>query len=526
MALTLFPMLVAGILAPGVAIALVGSAIENTRYAALQAAAQERGALVLEADLNRYVLAQKEYLLRGDAESLEAVAQQETRLNQDLRELRGRQRTVADKELLDKLESDLALLRMTWPEAVERRRLDGPEAAANVVRGRERPVEEAAASLAGTNARQAEESLRRVEQAVDEARIWLPLLGLLALVSGSVLAWLTVRSITRPLPPLLAVSEAVAAGDLTIEPPPLSSVAELARLGESQRHMVLELRSIVTSLRDEATRISTSAAELSAVSQQDAGSAVQQATAVAQSTATMEELARTAEQIAELASRALQAAEVGREAAEASAAAVALSRERVTDLAREISELAARAHQIGGLADIIGEIAGRTHLLAINAAIESASAGENGRRFAIIAGQVKELADSSKAETVRVKALLSEMQAATERAVLATEAASREAEEGQGRAAHAAGSIATIVQSAQTIAMATQQQRSAAEQAVEAMVQLSGVAEQQADMGRQLAEAAGELDGAASTLQALTGRFRLATPTPDKPPAKPWDDQE
>src|SRR5439155_3186113 len=167
--------------------------------------------------------------------------------------------------------------------------------------------------------------------------------------------------------------------------------------------------------------------------------------------------------------------------------------------------LGEKSDQIGEMIEIVNGIADKTQLLAINAAIESAAAGEFGRRFAVVASQVKELADESKEATRPVKSIVSEIQTATNSLVLATEDATKEADVGSQLAARAGGAIDEIVAMIHTITLATQQQRAASERAENTMHDIAAVAQDSAASSAQAAEGAARLSVTAGELHALIG---------------------
>jgi methyl-accepting chemotaxis protein len=267
-----------------------------------------------------------------------------------------------------------------------------------------------------------------------------------------------------------------------------------------------------------ASELSAAAAELSATSQQQASGATEQASAVAEVTSTIEELgytsrqiAQSAEQVSDAASATLENLSQGQGAVDESVAAMERIKTKVQDVATRILALGERSQQIGEIIDLIDDISDETHLLSLNAAIEAAGAGEYGRRFAVVAAEVKNLANRTIAAAKEVKSVVAEIQAATSSAVMATEEGVKEVERGALLANRAGQVMDTIVmmaertvQSSQEINLATSQQQTASEQVVETMRDVAEVSRQTAAGARQMAEAAATLTAIAERLQDLT----------------------
>lgn len=266
------------------------------------------------------------------------------------------------------------------------------------------------------------------------------------------------------------------------------------------------------------SELSTAASELLAASHQQASGATQQASAVSEVSITIEELGSTArqiaaagEQVAEAASQTLENLSDGQEAVDKSIEAMERIRNRMRDVSSRVLNLGERSQQIGEIIDLINDLSDETHLLALNAAIEAAGAGEHGRRFAVVAAEVKSLANRALTAAKEVKGVIAEIQQATNSAVLAAEEGGKEVEVGV-ELAHSAGEVMnTIVlvaertaQSGAEISLATAQQQSASDQVVETMREIADVARQTAAGSRQMADAAQMLTAIAERLHGLS----------------------
>jgi methyl-accepting chemotaxis protein len=267
-----------------------------------------------------------------------------------------------------------------------------------------------------------------------------------------------------------------------------------------------------------ANELSAAASELQATSQQQASGATQQASAVSEVSTTVEELGATARQIAQSAEHVAQASQQtlehlsnGQAAVDESVQGMERIRARMQDISARVLSLGERSQQIGEIIDLIDDISDETHLLALNAAIEAAGAGEHGRRFAVVAAEVKSLANRTLAAAKEVKGVIAEIREANNAAVLAAEEGGKEVERGAELSYRAGQVMDTILmvaertaQSGAEIGMATAQQQSASEQVVEAMREIAEVARQSAAGSRQMAESAAMLTAIANRLNGMT----------------------
>lgn len=266
------------------------------------------------------------------------------------------------------------------------------------------------------------------------------------------------------------------------------------------------------------SELSEAATELLRASHEQASGASEQASAVSQVSTTIEELGSTArqiaiaaEQVAEAARQTLENLSEGQEAVDKSIQAMDRIRSRMQDVSARVLNLGERSQQIGEIIDLINDLSDETHLLALNAAIEAAGAGEHGRRFAVVAAEVKSLANRALAAAKEVKGVIAEIQQATNSAVLAAEEGGKEVAAGV-ELAHSAGQVMDAIvmvaertaQSSAEINLATAQQQSASEQVVETMREIADVARRTAAGARQVQDAAQRLTAIANRLHGLS----------------------
>jgi methyl-accepting chemotaxis protein len=330
----------------------------------------------------------------------------------------------------------------------------------------------------------------------------------LAIVSSTSLYSLTFFSIAA----LLALVTWQSSRSLTL------AVAQLGEQSDALLHSNEKLLEKNIQQVELGSELSEAAAQMQLASQQQASGATEQASAISEVSTTIEELGSTASQIAQSSGQVAEAAQQtlenlssGQDAVDESIQAMERIRARVQDVSERVLGLGERSQQIGEIIDLIDDISDETHLLALNAAIEAAGAGEHGRRFAVVAAEVKNLANRALVAAREVRGVIAEMRQATNSAVLAAEEGGKEVERGV-ELAHRAGQVMdTIVmmaertaQSAAEISLATAQQQSASEQVVETMRDVADVARQSAAGARQMADSAATLTAIADRLHGIS----------------------
>jgi methyl-accepting chemotaxis protein len=289
----------------------------------------------------------------------------------------------------------------------------------------------------------------------------------------------------------------------------------VAKVLETQRTFVREIN-------EAALRLSSSANEVLAASTQHETSSTEQAAAIHETTATMEELKHASAQIAEnagsvarVAEETLGAARSGQGAIQEFLQAMKLIRSGNVAVVESINKLSKRVERIGTVVEVIDEIADRSDLLALNAALEGSRAGEAGRGFSIVAAEMRRLSENVLESTKEIKNLISEIRESTHSAADAGVAAQKATEQGEKLGAVAAAAVDGILSgvqetsdAARVINLATQQQRTATEQVVASMSEIEDVTRQTTQASRQATSAAADLAQLANRLAELIKRFR------------------
>jgi methyl-accepting chemotaxis protein len=224
--------------------------------------------------------------------------------------------------------------------------------------------------------------------------------------------------------------------------------------------------------------IQASSTELQAAANQQATGAKEQTTAMHEITTTISELLATSRQIAESARRVSEIADQTAHAARAGDVTVTQGHDAIAAIRRQVElivshmlDLGKKSQQIGAVLDIVSELAEQTNILAINATIEAAGAGEAGRRFGVVADEIRKLADRVGGSTKEIRALIDDVRSAVNTTVMTTETGSKAVESGSdqfGRVASAfrqiVAQVATTTEAAKEIELSTKQQTSAVEQ--------------------------------------------------------------
>lgn len=319
--------------------------------------------------------------------------------------------------------------------------------------------------------------------------------------------------------------EHVAGGDLTatLALDDATGNDDLRVLGENLNRMTQNLRGMAQQVRSASAAVISASTEIQAAASQQVAGAAEQDAAITQTVATVEEVRQTVIQTAEraqtVAGTSQQASEVvssGSQAVSDTIEGMAVIQQRVESIAETILLLSERTQQIGDIIDTVDAIADQSKMLALNASIEAARAGEEGKGFAVVAMEVRQLAEQSREATARVGAILSEIQNATNTAVMVTEEGSKGADRGMqlaeraGDAIHElATTIANAAQASTQIAASAHQQTNGMDQLASAMMQIKQASTQTAATLRQTEQSVRDLMNMARQLEEAAARYQL-----------------
>uniref|UniRef100_UPI0030D87D4C HAMP domain-containing methyl-accepting chemotaxis protein n=2 Tax=Pseudomonas sp. EA_5y_Pfl2_R50 TaxID=3088691 RepID=UPI0030D87D4C len=345
---------------------------------------------------------------------------------------------------------------------------------------------------------------------------------LLALLVGVIAAVIITRQITRPLQETLAVVERIASGDLS-QNVTVTRRDELGVLQQGIARMGVTLRDLISGIRDGVTQIASAAEELSAVTEQTSAGVNSQkvetdqvATAMHEMTATVQEVARNAEEASQAAAAADGEAREGDKVVNEAIAQIERLANEVVRSTEAMSVLQQESDKIGSVMDVIKAVAEQTNLLALNAAIEAARAGEAGRGFAVVADEVRGLAQRTQKSTEEIEGLVAGLQNGTQQvsAVMNNSRALTDSSVALTRKAGASlenitRTVSNIQSMNQQIAAAAEQQSAVAEEISRSIINVRDVSEQTAAASDETAASSVELARLGGQLQQMVSHFRV-----------------
>lgn len=255
---------------------------------------------------------------------------------------------------------------------------------------------------------------------------------------------------------------------------------DLTMLGHNLNKMIDGLRSMAENVHQATNNIASASSEIMAATAQQNQGAAQQAASVSQTNTTVEEVRQTAEQtseralsVASVAKKAAEISEAGRLAVDNTVIGMNQIKDKVESIAENIVSLSEQTQQIGDIIQTVNDIAEQSNLLALNASIEAARAGEQGKGFAVVASEVKNLAEQSQQATAQVKAILSDIQRATDTLVMVTEEGTKGVDAGVTLANQAGHTIQQLSENISESARAAQQIVASAQQQAAGMDQIA-----------------------------------------------------
>ncbi|WP_267269272.1 methyl-accepting chemotaxis protein [Pseudomonas protegens] len=337
-----------------------------------------------------------------------------------------------------------------------------------------------------------------------------------------VFAWRLIRSITLPIDNALHAAEAIAEGNLT-QPITVDGRDEAGRLLQAMLTMQEKLRDTLQRISGSAGQLASAAEELNSVTDESARGLTRQnneieqaATAVNEMTSAVEEVARNAVSTSEASQNATQSAGDGRDKVQETVSAIERMTGDVQDTASLIGELANESRDIGKVLDVIRGLADQTNLLALNAAIEAARAGEAGRGFAVVADEVRALAHRTQQSTSEIERMIGSIQSGTEQAVESMRNSTERADSTLNIARSAGQSLDTINSAINeinernlVIASAAEEQAQVAREVDRNLVNIRDLSVQSTTGADQTRSASSELSILAADLNNLVTRFQL-----------------
>lgn len=344
----------------------------------------------------------------------------------------------------------------------------------------------------------------------------------LALLVGLIAAWVITRLIVGPLRSVIRVAQQIASGDLsaTVQ---VTRQDEIGQLMLAMQQMGAGLSSIVSGLQAGIEQLANSAQSLSAVTEQtnlevssQKEETEQVATAMNQMTATVHDVARNAEEAAQAAQTADDKVESGQQVVRQSMVRIEQLADSATSASSSIESLSAEIQNIGTVLSVIKSVAEQTNLLALNAAIEAARAGEQGRGFAVVADEVRALAKRTQQSTEEIERLVSTLRSAAQTSVQQIQSSGElvkmavsDALQTESALGSIAAAVSLIQQMNQQIAAAAEQQSSVAEEINRSVTSIRASADQSSLAMQGNAASSIELAQLGVELKGMVGHFRL-----------------
>ncbi|HDS09550.1 MAG TPA: methyl-accepting chemotaxis protein [Firmicutes bacterium] len=287
--------------------------------------------------------------------------------------------------------------------------------------------------------------------------------------------------------------------------------------------MIQNLKAIIKNIREAGLKIASSSSQILSASEELAAGAGEQAASVEETSSTVEEFATTAVQIAEnadivakLAEETLSVSQEGTKVMTDTLYSIEGIKTSSLNTSNRIRELGEKSNKIGNIVELIDEISGQTKLLALNASIEAAGAGEAGKRFGVVAVEIKKLAENVAESTEEIRNLIHEIQISINSSIMSTEDEIHKVQEGVLNAGRVNDLLIRIydmvgktTDAAKQISFATRQQKTAGEQVVVTMKDIASITKQSAYSTKEVMTSTEELNGLAEEFKMIVGNFEV-----------------
>lgn len=516
------------VLVSAIGFGIVVHFVNTVEDLALACQQQDLPRLLQSADISRNIenefASLRGFLLSGDQVSLQnyqRVSQENDKLE---RELQAITRSEAGKKAI----SELIALEDKYNEVADKKVIPLKQAGKDqealwIMNGElteiGRELRKKSQEYMDLREKQIQQAMGTSVSAASSAKATAVVISLLTALLGIGIGYLTARKIASQVKNMSRAAQQVAAGDLSLTVK-AESRDEIGNLAESLSTMVADLRNVVKKVQSNAEQVAAASEELTASADQSAQAANQVAGSIVEvasgaagqlkaanataevvesMSAGIEEIAASANQVANHSAKANTMAKDGGVSVQKAVDQMAQVEKTVDSSAQIVARLGDRSKEIGQIVDTIANIAGQTNLLALNAAIEAARAGEQGRGFAVVADEVRKLAEQSSDAAKQIGTLIVEIQADTGQAVTAMNDGTREVKVGT-EVVNAAGNsfkeiaafITEISEQIREISAAIQQMAGGSQQIVSSVKDIEGLSKRTADESENVSAATEE----------------------------------
>ncbi|MEN6586909.1 MAG: methyl-accepting chemotaxis protein [Sulfuricella sp.] len=348
------------------------------------------------------------------------------------------------------------------------------------------------------------------------------IVGAVSLALGLLLAMLAALHLVKRIRAVVAGVNSVAQGDLTVEIK-VDGHDEIGELAEAAREMRRQLHELASKVGAHAATVHGAAKEIVGAVESQAATSTEMSSSVAEITSTMEELSASSTQIAEHSKSVVDIANLTWENSKRGSEAMQMVLGRMGDIRtdnqnslQEIVELGAKSKEISKVMEIINAIADQTKLIAFNAALEASSAGEAGKRFSVVASEIRRLADSVTDSTGEIEAKIQEIQDSISRLVITSEKGASTIASGMEASTNTAQNLGDLVgaashtsSAAQQISLSTQQQKTASNQVVVALREIVTASSHTAQSIGRISQISHDMTAMSAELSELVQQFKL-----------------
>ncbi|MBZ0158321.1 MAG: methyl-accepting chemotaxis protein [Alphaproteobacteria bacterium] len=457
----------------------------------------------------------KNYLIRKDDGQIKGFRDSLERLRKQISIFEGLVEDAEEGEAVKKAKDALVFYEQSMKELVAARHgSDDVLAVDRSLQEADRALREALILLDEVATRNFKIDQQNLETAASRLKLFIAVSALLASLFSVVVSTYIIRRILSSVNAVGETARLASQGDLSHDVP-VYTADEIGEMAESFNQMMRNLRSIVGQIHAVTNTVASSSSQLAATVQQitrrvdeQSGRAAQVATSSTEMSQTVIDIAKNASEMALSATNTLKTAEEGERVVSKTVEEVHEIARTVSDSSQLITSLGNRSRQIGEIVGVIKDIADQTNLLALNAAIEAARAGEQGRGFAVVADEVRKLAERTARATTEIGGMIAAIQEETGKAVSGMEASLKKVEAGASLSMEAGETLSIIVRSVNTLQSMVQQIAAATEEMSAVSEGISSDIEAIAALSRKTSEDAGQIAAESRDLTSLAGELK------------------